>query len=516
MSHPQKAFFRSTENRKGTAHLRKISLATAALAMVAGCGPKEGELTGEARQGLVAAEPEDFAIAVPGSLQCMQVKGNSLQGGAAIEQGACAYDANQLWRFTPVTSDGEAIYQITSRSSGLALDVPGFSAEANRLIQQWTPNGGTNQQFRAVDAGGGLFRLEALHSGQCLTVLRSDCLPGGICRLPPPPFCRIGAPCPAEEPRNVFAQAPCSATDWRQKLRIERKGALAKKALVVLMQNGGYRDGLPFDDAFDLPIGLHFECRGWGVDLGLDATVDDAIRAIRNAFRLPPLACLSPGGWSVSQRTKSYRPTDWLREVSGFVPEEAAEAMIRGLATNRYSTVRVLQGGDFNLTRARQELKSLALSHAIDLHVLAHGNAQAFGVNEEFTAGSIRGLRNIVGLTLRTVFQQNCTGSGLNGAWRDAGAGVVTGTAGINSMPTAYAPFLRLWVQDNTFSDAVRKSYDEVAPIYCDGYRFIDQYDEAAAQPRNPPQIDPLGRLSCADEREGSSQVIEGDGSVKL
>lgn len=114
------------------------------------------------------------------------------------------------------------------------------------------------------------------------------------------------------------------------------------------------------------------------------------------------------------------------------------------------------------------------------------------------------------------MFQQNCNGSSLNSSWLYAGAQVVTGAAGINSMPVAYGPFIRRWVAGETFYNAVQNSYNDVAPMHQAAYRFVDIYDEGASQPRNPPEFSPSGSLSPVDELNGSFQIVQGNGSIVL
>ena len=437
----------------------------------------------------------------------MDVPSFSTASGTIMQQYSCHFDANQLWRFTPAGPPGQAIYQITSRTSGLALDIPGFSSLPGTQLQQFTPNGGTNQQFRAIDAGNGLVRLQAVNSNLCLSVNHSYTCISGRCFDSPDNF-NDGQP---------FRQYVCSTTDWRQQLHIERRGTLTKKALVVVMQNGGYQGGLPFNPQINLgsqPVGLHFSCSGFQVDLGLTATITDAINQLRNHGL--PLMCLNPGNWSVTtiMQAVSLSAADVLQRGTSFVPEEIAAGTIHTLADLNYDAVRILQGSDFGLTRLRQELLSLSASYVIDLHVLAHGDASGFGLNDEFNATSIRQLHDIVGLNLRTVYQQNCNASGLNDDFRVAGARVVSGSSGINSMPIAYGFFLRRWVAGETFAGAVSHSYDDVAPMYGVAYHFVDLYDEGAQQSRDPGQYSVTGNLSPDDELLNSVQLLDGDGSI--
>ena len=68
------------------------------------------------------------------------------------------------------TVDTSAWYTLVNRNSGKALDVCGASTADNACIQQYTRNGGQNQQWQFVDSGGGYYRLKARHSGKVLDV----------------------------------------------------------------------------------------------------------------------------------------------------------------------------------------------------------------------------------------------------------------------------------------------------------------------------------------------------------
>jgi hypothetical protein len=49
-----------------------------------------------------------------------------------------------------MVSVGSGYYKIVSRSSGKVLDVPGASTANGAIIEQWTDNGGQNQQWSLV------------------------------------------------------------------------------------------------------------------------------------------------------------------------------------------------------------------------------------------------------------------------------------------------------------------------------------------------------------------------------
>ncbi|MDA1368582.1 family 43 glycosylhydrolase [Glycomyces algeriensis] len=64
--------------------------------------------------------------------------------------------------------DTNADYVLTSRHSGLVLDINGASTAENAGLIQWNRNDATNQRFRLIDAGGGYYRVQSRHSGKVL------------------------------------------------------------------------------------------------------------------------------------------------------------------------------------------------------------------------------------------------------------------------------------------------------------------------------------------------------------
>ncbi|MGH9886554.1 MAG: RICIN domain-containing protein, partial [bacterium] len=109
----------------------------AALAITAGCATEEALPAASTDESeIVTPLPEDIAIQVPGSNSCVDVANYSMSNGGPIHQWSCHFDANQLWRFTAVGGEGEAVYAITSRLSGLALDVTAVSTASGAPIQQ--------------------------------------------------------------------------------------------------------------------------------------------------------------------------------------------------------------------------------------------------------------------------------------------------------------------------------------------------------------------------------------------
>ena len=94
--------------------------------------------------------------------------GNVINYSFTYNNGTPAYDTQ--WTTYTVGSGltSGTIYKITNKSSGKVLDVTGASNSDGAKMQQWTSNGGTNQQFKVIDVGGGYYKLIAMNSGMAL------------------------------------------------------------------------------------------------------------------------------------------------------------------------------------------------------------------------------------------------------------------------------------------------------------------------------------------------------------
>ena len=61
-------------------------------------------------------------------------------------------------------------YRVQNVNSGKVMDVTGQSTANNAEVKQWTWNGGNNQRWSFLDAGGGYLNIVNLNSGKCLDV----------------------------------------------------------------------------------------------------------------------------------------------------------------------------------------------------------------------------------------------------------------------------------------------------------------------------------------------------------
>jgi hypothetical protein len=73
--------------------------------------------------------------------------GSSTADGTHIQQFTLNGGTNQQWKIIPLAGGN---VEIVNAASGKALDVPGFSTSNGTLIQQFTLNGGANQQWKLL------------------------------------------------------------------------------------------------------------------------------------------------------------------------------------------------------------------------------------------------------------------------------------------------------------------------------------------------------------------------------
>ncbi|XXY51646.1 RICIN domain-containing protein [Sorangium sp. So ce269] len=79
-----------------------------------------------------------------------------------------------------VQGSGATYYTLGARHSGKCLDVNGASSADGAAVQQWSCNGGSNQQWQLQSAGSGYYRVVARHSGKCLGVVSSSTADGAV------------------------------------------------------------------------------------------------------------------------------------------------------------------------------------------------------------------------------------------------------------------------------------------------------------------------------------------------
>ena len=71
--------------------------------------------------------------------KCLDITGGSTANGALIEEWTCNGGSNQQW----LAVNGELV----NPASGKCLDDPGFNTTQGTQLDLWTCNGGSNQQW---------------------------------------------------------------------------------------------------------------------------------------------------------------------------------------------------------------------------------------------------------------------------------------------------------------------------------------------------------------------------------
>ena len=101
--------------------------------------------------------------------KCLQFLAGSKDDVAQAEIATCTSPANKAQQFTLQTVPG-GYHAIINVNSGKCLDVAAYVMTAGARVQQYTCNGGANQNWIIADGGGGTYRFVARHSGKVLEV----------------------------------------------------------------------------------------------------------------------------------------------------------------------------------------------------------------------------------------------------------------------------------------------------------------------------------------------------------
>jgi hypothetical protein len=92
----------------------------------------------------------------------MDVVGASTAVGAAVDQYTWNGGTNQQWKVTYLNN---GMYQIVAVNSGLCLDLTGQSLSDGAKLDQYTCNGGANQQFVIAATSDGHYTIVVSQSG---------------------------------------------------------------------------------------------------------------------------------------------------------------------------------------------------------------------------------------------------------------------------------------------------------------------------------------------------------------
>jgi arabinoxylan arabinofuranohydrolase len=100
--------------------------------------------------------------------KCLDVYNNSTADGANVDQWTSNGGQNQQWSFVAQTG---GYYEIIARHSGKALEVGGNSTADGGNVQQWTWAGTNSQQWTLVNLGTGYYEIVNRNSGKVLDVV---------------------------------------------------------------------------------------------------------------------------------------------------------------------------------------------------------------------------------------------------------------------------------------------------------------------------------------------------------
>ncbi|WP_339316740.1 RICIN domain-containing protein [Paenibacillus sp. FSL R10-2734] len=99
--------------------------------------------------------------------KALDIPGHSSNDGTQLEQWTFNGGDNQQWQ---LVEDGSGYSQLISKENGKAVDVSGGSTADGGQIIQWSVNGGNNQKWSVEDMGGGYYVLRNKNSGKVMDV----------------------------------------------------------------------------------------------------------------------------------------------------------------------------------------------------------------------------------------------------------------------------------------------------------------------------------------------------------
>ncbi|MGH3415109.1 MAG: RICIN domain-containing protein [Actinocrinis sp.] len=110
-------------------------------------GAKAVQQTGGAAWTVSALSDGAFTLTYTASGKVLDVNGGSSTAGLQLQQWTSNGGTNQQWYLKPT---GNGYYTVVSHDSGLVADVYGRSTSDGAEVVQWTANGGTNQEWQLV------------------------------------------------------------------------------------------------------------------------------------------------------------------------------------------------------------------------------------------------------------------------------------------------------------------------------------------------------------------------------
>ncbi|SDP04910.1 Ricin-type beta-trefoil lectin domain-containing protein [Streptomyces sp. cf386] len=120
-----------------------------------------------AAESAAAALPADFATVMnAASGRCLDARSAATANGTVVQQYSCNASTAQQWSFT---TTGDGYVRINNRNNtDQVVDVADVSTVDNAPVHLWAYGGGTNQQWLPVHEGGGAYHFVNRNSGKCL------------------------------------------------------------------------------------------------------------------------------------------------------------------------------------------------------------------------------------------------------------------------------------------------------------------------------------------------------------
>ena len=109
-----------------------------------------------------------YAVSNKASGKCVDARAAASANGTVIQQYTCNGTTAQQYQFAPTSGGYDRINNRTNPAQ--VIDVTDVSTADNAGLQLWSYSGGNNQQWQPVSEGGGYYHFIARHSGKCLTV----------------------------------------------------------------------------------------------------------------------------------------------------------------------------------------------------------------------------------------------------------------------------------------------------------------------------------------------------------
>ena len=116
-----------------------------------------------------------YKIVNRNSGKVLQPLGGSTADGANIVQMPHNGGNEQKWQFI---NAGGGYYKIKNVNSGELMDIYGASTADGANNIQWFDNGGANQQWQIIDVGGGYYKIQNKNSGKLLDIMSASTADG--------------------------------------------------------------------------------------------------------------------------------------------------------------------------------------------------------------------------------------------------------------------------------------------------------------------------------------------------